>query len=633
MKKIAIIENGWAKFINYAWTLGLKQYMEAHDIDANIYIFNSFGNFNLDERFDIGEYNITKLPDLKKFDGIILELTNFGDSLVKDEIVGRVKASGVPAVSLVEDIPGLYYAGIDNYTAMREMVEHLVTKHGCRQINYVGGPKKSSENMTRFQAYKDVLDAHGIPFEEERAYHHNYEIMTGELAFEHFYSRGLMPQAFVCANDNIAVGICNQAETRGFQVPQDFLVTGFDDFDKAAYYSPRISTIGFKRETISYAAMDILNSVWKGAPTERAVYIEPKPVFQDSCGCVPCRVLDRGKYVNDRIMSEDRQSRLQTKLHELKRELINCNSFVEMASCLPKSMASMGYEEMYIMLNRDLYEMLEREEDPEYRTDGYPDDMKVLLAAMHNCILGGLTREPGELIPGAPDRDGGNTYLFSPLHLRDREIGYTVLKNCDHLMDSPMLYEILNVFLETVQNMYHRMVLARMNDKLSKLYVRDSLTGLYNRMAYNQFAIPAFDRCMKEGTPLLVMFWDLDRLKYINDNFGHDMGNTAITAITDSIRECCPPEAIAMRYGGDEFVVLVAGYGQAEADRLVADIEHKIDEKKTALDTPFEIRASEGYVIAADGAMSLNDYINLADENMYRNKNERKAKEKRTATV
>jgi diguanylate cyclase (GGDEF)-like protein len=628
MKKIAIIENGWGKFINYAWTLGLKQYMEEYDIDANIYIFNSFGNVSLDEKFNTGEYNITKLPNLRLFDGIFLELTNFGDADVKRDIIEQVKESGVPAVSIVEEIPGLYYAGIDNYAAMRQMVEHLVLHHHCRQINYVGGPVSSSENMARFQAYKNVLIENGIPFDPDRVFHNNYEIITGELAFEHFYSHGLLPQAFVCANDNIAVGICHQAEKRGFKIPNDFLVTGFDDFDKASYYSPRISTIGFKREAISYAAMEIMSNIWDGTQTESAIFIKPQTVFQDSCGCVPPRTLDRGRYVNERIMSEDLQWRMQNRLQELKRELLNCSNFVEMAACLPRSLSVVGYEELYILLNRDLYEMLEREDEPEYRIYGYPDDMKVLLAAMPDCILGGLKREPGRLIPGAEDSEGGNTYLFSPLHLREREIGYTVLKNCDHLMDSQMLYEVLNVFLETVQNMYNRMVLARMNDKLSRLYIRDSLTGLYNRMAYNQFAIPKFEQCMQKGIPLLIMFWDLDRLKYINDTFGHDMGNTAIVAITDSIRDCCTADAIAMRYGGDEFVVLEAGCGEEQAQKLISAIEREIDEKRAGLETPFELNASVGYVIASDPAKSLNDYINLADEGMYRNKNARKAAER-----
>ncbi len=64
------------------------------------------------------------------------------------------------------------------------------------------------------------------------------------MGFEHFNNNDLLPEAFICANDNIAVGIMHQAAANGYNVPQDFLVTGFDNFDKASYYSPRITTIG-----------------------------------------------------------------------------------------------------------------------------------------------------------------------------------------------------------------------------------------------------------------------------------------------------------------------------------------------------------------------------------------------------
>ena len=50
------------------------------------------------------------------------------------------------------------------------------------------------------------------------------------------------------------------------------------------------------------------------------------------------------------------------------------------------------------------------------------------------------------------------------------------------------------------------------------------------------------------------MFIDADHLKYINDTFGHDMGNLEIRGIADGIRKVFPPEAVSMRYGGDEFV-------------------------------------------------------------------------------
>ena len=160
MKKIAIVADGWRRFINYDWICGCKRYIKEHNLDAELYVFNSFGNFSKDEKYNEGEYNIFTLPDFSEFDGIIVEITNVAKRKNSKKIIDMIKASNVPAVSLLEKIPGLYHAGVDNYSAIKELVEHLVTVHGCRKINYIGGPQYVTENHDRMQAYIDVLQRH-----------------------------------------------------------------------------------------------------------------------------------------------------------------------------------------------------------------------------------------------------------------------------------------------------------------------------------------------------------------------------------------------------------------------------------------------------------------------------------------
>ena len=120
---------------------------------------NSFGDFNLDEKYNLGEYNIHNLPDFNDFDGVILELTNVALPECKASIIERVLEAKIPAISLVEEIPGLYYAGIDNYAAMCEIVEHVITKHGARTLNFVGGPEDSMENQMVFHTSSPSLVA------------------------------------------------------------------------------------------------------------------------------------------------------------------------------------------------------------------------------------------------------------------------------------------------------------------------------------------------------------------------------------------------------------------------------------------------------------------------------------------
>ena len=167
-RKIAIIADGWRRHITYVWIRGCRNYIKEHELDIEISVFHSFGNFSRDEKFNAGEYNLIHLPDLSQFDGIILEVTNMLNQKKRQQIIRIIQESGVPAVSLLEKIPGLYHAGLDNYATMEQMVEHLIVAHSCKTLNYVGGPADSQENLLRWQAYEDVLQRYGIPLENDR---------------------------------------------------------------------------------------------------------------------------------------------------------------------------------------------------------------------------------------------------------------------------------------------------------------------------------------------------------------------------------------------------------------------------------------------------------------------------------
>ncbi len=218
MKKVAIFSDGWRKYFNFAWVDGCHTYIKENKLDVDLYVFNSFGNFSQDEKFNAGEYNIFQLPDLTEFDGAIVDVTNIHQEQVREDIISKIRSAGIPAVSLVDEISGFYYAGIDNYAAMYHMVEHLIKEHGCKTLNFVGGPEENIENRQRLEGYRAVLEKYQIPFEEERVFYHNYEIMTGEEGFEYFHGKGQLPDAFVCANDNIAVGLCHCAKQHGYEV-------------------------------------------------------------------------------------------------------------------------------------------------------------------------------------------------------------------------------------------------------------------------------------------------------------------------------------------------------------------------------------------------------------------------------
>lgn len=630
MKKIALITDGWKRYVTYAWVQGYRRYASQYHLDTDLYVFQSFGNLNTDEGYNSGEYNITRLPDLRTFDGIILDLSNVSDASLKESFLARVRESGVPAISLLEDLPGLYYSGLDNLTDFSILVEHLITEHGCRKLNYVGGSPRNQENQKRLLAYRKTLEKHGILFEPERVIERSFEIKTGIRAFTEFQQKDLLPEAFVCANDNIAVGVCLAAREAGFSIPEDFLVTGFDNEDKASYCNPRITTADFSKTEIMYHAMELLVDIWNGQTDRRCTYTQAVHIFQESCRCMSECPPDRGQYIIKRILSETRQSDMQNWMIDLNRFLLDCTSYTNLTSHMQMWLHEHQFGNLYLLMNPDIFHLEKVDILPEipddiYRCVGYPDKMTVVHPVSDTEAVMQLSITDGHLLPDITRTGDQNIFVFAPLHFREREVGYVVLQNCDYLLDHQFLFKMLNSFRTALESLYNKLVLCKKNKQLSQLYIHDSLTGLYNRMAYEKLALPLFQKYMQKKKHLGILFVDADHLKYINDNFGHDMGNLAIRSIASAIHKSCPVGSVCMRYGGDEFVCVIPDFDLPRIHQLEKTILHALEEISDVSRFPFPLEASIGSVIADDAVFSLNDYINLADQKMYASKKARKA--------
>lgn len=132
MRKVALITDGWRRLFTYAWPAGILQRIRETGEDVNLYIFNSTGNWSRDAGYNRAEYNIYNLPELSDFDGIILELNNISSPAVLADVISNAKRSGRPVVSIANELGDFYYVGIDNYSAMKQVIAHLHEVHDCK---------------------------------------------------------------------------------------------------------------------------------------------------------------------------------------------------------------------------------------------------------------------------------------------------------------------------------------------------------------------------------------------------------------------------------------------------------------------------------------------------------------------
>ncbi|MER7442613.1 LacI family DNA-binding transcriptional regulator [Micromonospora avicenniae] len=196
-------------------------------------------------------------------------------------------AETVPVVVLagrgLETVPAV---SVDNAPAMTTLTRHLLVDHALRDLVFVGNPDGSpdvSERWVGFQNAYHELDL-APPTEPMRLAMQQHD---GVLAAERLLGGdGPAPQAVVCANDELALGVLVGALGRGLRVPEDLVITGFDDAPMAALVSPPLTTVRQPvRELAAEAARLILNAVDAPGVAPDGIVLPTEFVVRRSCGC------------------------------------------------------------------------------------------------------------------------------------------------------------------------------------------------------------------------------------------------------------------------------------------------------------------------------------------------------------
>ncbi len=159
----------------------------------------------------------------------------------------------------------------------------------------------------------------------------------------------------------------------------------------------------------------------------------------------------------------------------------------------------------------------------------------------------------------------------------------------------------------------------RQNRELEKLAGTDELTGMRNRRAGLAILANLLETASRTRTPLTVGFLDADRLKNVNDEFGHREGDYYLQTIARTIGEVMQPCDSAARMGGDEFIVMFPGRREKEAEKIIRNIDAGLrDASRT---NPFPMAVSYGLAeYDPAGSAEARDLLRVADSRMYMNK-------------
>ncbi|MCR5249645.1 MAG: GGDEF domain-containing protein [Lachnospiraceae bacterium] len=628
-KKIAVFTTGWCSEILSQFLTGMQHALEGEK--ADIFLFLCYPTHVDTHAVKKGEMNIYNLPDLHGFDGVFI----FGSGLDfhdrVEDILARSREAGIPVIMQGATHEGVCYVGSDNYQATKAMCEHLCDVHGVRAITFFAGTTDSADSELRLKAVRDYLEEKGRSEDLKEVFYTRWENAAVTRHIKELCAEGReLPDAFICANDGLAMETCISLSNNGYEVPRDVLVCGYDFIDDSQVFDPSIASVDQCFTEMGSAGVKLWLDSLAGAEPGASQIISCQFMPGDSCGCSEVRNSDRMRRRKGREAFSVRAmtTYFNRKLNLIDSTILSCLTYEDFKRNLRRLLSeNHDYEgdSFHILLEPNFGLSIY---DPGIRlkTKGYSKQLEVIYSTEDGVPYRNDRFSTSELIPNYDCEGANHLYVFLPLHEADEAYGYIIFRDCMEKVENHFLHTYQSRMGLVFDKFRHALSLDLINKRLLDLMRRDPLTNVSNRMAYEDKEKYLQSKINSETVePFAIAMFDVNNLKLINDSLGHDAGDDYL------IRSChliCNifKHSPVFRVGGDEFIAVLSGGDFEEREELREDLNRHMSPYSAKLPLPSDyVSIACGISVYRPGEdMSVQDVVKRADEEMYRIKAEMK---------
>lgn len=619
-KKIAVLACGWAQYFLYDFLQGVEKI--AKENNADVYIFNCYDYVEFSGYPNATGFSIYRLINYEEYDGIIILSDLIKNPRVLEMERQRILKSGKPAVSINLKLKDISCMRIDNYTGFYELVTHLIKEHNARNLFYIDGNETSLDFAERRKAFRMALQDNQIELNRENIFtvEHSSFNYGYNAASEIFSSDRKLPDAIVCANDLIALGVLKAAAERNIKIPEQLKIAGYDGNYFAKNVIPAISTVNdnaFKIGTES------AKRVLTGFTEVQDFKIKSMPIYQGSCGCESKIITDQ-KLFSLKFLSEISQSEnFAAQLNQIEEIFTDAADVFTLLTNLElffsKSHAFEG-SDFCIFLKADWSSVLINSEENLPQNLSYGNQLQAITSIQNNVKYPREIIKTKDLIPSKMHSDECNTFLFIPIFNHSYVHGYFVCKNSLSMISNYHGHQWTRTFGACIERFRKKNMYKQMSQQFLRLSTRDALSGMLNRVGMEKLAKPFYQQNKHNGLTTVLFFVDINSMKTINDKFGHLHGDLAVKTIAQAVLQVVPRNWLCIRYGGDEFLV-VGNSKNYNGEDYCKMITQMVLKKSSTMHLPYNLSASVGTLsVPANSPLSLEEAIEKVDEIMYEQK-------------
>ena len=626
MKKIMFLTADWNPEI--AEKVYNAIYEAADRLDFSMDIFSCFGGM-VEEGNTIGEYDIYKLPNFKDYDGVLVMASQIHAETARDRVVALTRDANIPVVSINVPLENTIQVGTDNYHSFCQMVEHVICEHHAQNIMLLEGPRGYEADI-RKQAFIDTISRYDL-HDSVSFFKGDWSLKSGTRCAEKILlDKEHLPDAVICANDDMAIGCAERLELSGVHIPEDLIITGFDDNESSRVFSPSITTVSRDYNKMILDAMENVLAEIEKKPHQKVLFCDHQLMLRESCGCKEHS--DEGvKMFRRRYTSMNRRlSEVEFELDKMTGEFFGSNCAYRLFENVEKYSGSFGVEDIYVFVYHQYFSSI-LDGNPTLQPQAF--HLVDLIACHENRPFVDekehiyKTFEINELIP-KDIHETSRVWLFYPIHFMEEPIGYVALKNFEPSICRRQIRRPLNIFAMAMDNLRQKIRLEKMNKALGEKADRDPLTGLFNRYGFSAHVLPVKEYVLNNNNILEFLFIDVDEMKQINDNYGHGAGDQCLVTLAKTIMDISYREHykddnfVAMRFGGDEFIIVC----EKKKTSFAKLLNQEVGKMNMLRQYPFDIKISVGVLdISPEDNFTEDEIIKIADDRMYEEKRKKKS--------
>ncbi len=650
MKNIAVLVYDLTLEYNIVIVDGVLDYF-SHKDDVHVIISAINAPHATSFDYDYQYWSALEIIKSDNIDAVIVVTNSFCHNLSIPQLSKELQTlAPKPVISISNplDIPGNRYTCVSCEDAYKDVVEHLVQKHGRKKIGFLSADlTHSPDSVEREKAYRAALEKFGLEYNSEWKLSGDFTPRSAYDAILGKYKKkeDIPFDALLCANDYMAAGSLSALEELGVKVPEDICVFGFDDAEVAISSSPTISTINqFVSET-GYKAGELAYDVVSGKKDVPPYYvIQSFPMYRQSCGCISRSDHSKGCLNNQGELIEQ----AGVDMTQLKLFSNNLNDMATIYHLLNMSDSVVKMRQFFDTILKNLavvhirmLAMCVYDEPIELSAE---DDFVIPQKAQMVMLIdeerkieenyfdiGGIEFNPKkQILPdGLKDLSEGNYFLL-PIFLQRLNYGYLVCKLPTNK------YPVYTIFLKILVNAFvhsyiysktekERMLMAEKNQTLNFQSKTDELTQLFNRRGFFEYGQQLLDFSLIDETCGCVFFCDLDGLKTINDTWGHDIGDLAIKTEAKVLRAAFRDSDLIGRLSGDEFGVVSPGCPARIVERIRERFLELNEQFSQEAGLPFTLSISIGAMEYSGTENDLNKLLTQADKDLYKEKKRKHA--------